>query len=164
MSSPIAEPARGLSRRMAEVVVAAILILLALLALLDSYGRGAGWNGGPENGFFPARVAWLFLGAALLALVNALRQPDRLLVTWRQLGLVARVLGPLVAFVALTGPLGIYVASAAFVVLFMAVVGASRWWSILLTATAVPLVCFVIFETQFGVPLPKGPLEALLGY
>ncbi|WP_207458194.1 tripartite tricarboxylate transporter TctB family protein [Azospirillum sp. SYSU D00513] len=164
MSSTVAGPERGLSRRAVEATVAAFLILLALLALWDSYGRGAGWDNGPENGFFPARVAWLFLGASVLVLVNSVRQPDQLLVTWKQLGLVARVLGPLVAFVAMIDHLGIYVSSAVFIVLFMVVVGASRWWSILLTAAIVPVVCFLIFETQFGVPLPKGPVEALLGY
>ena len=77
---------------------------------------------------------------------------------------VVRVLGPLVLFVALIGPLGIYVASAIFILVFMGVVGTSRWWSIALTAVLVPIVCFWIFELQFRVPLPKGPLEAALGY
>ncbi|TCR64555.1 tripartite tricarboxylate transporter TctB family protein [Bosea sp. BK604] len=165
MSNPAeTEPEPGLSRRPVEIVTALILIGLAGLVLWDSYGRGAGWDNGPENGFFPARVGWLFLAASLFILVQSFRSENKIFVTWEQLKQVTRVLGPLVLFVALIQPLGLYVASAAFILVFMGVVGTSRWWSILLTAILVPIVCFWVFELQFRVPLPKGPLEAALGY
>lgn len=165
MSSPTeTETPRGLSRRPVEIVTAVSLIGLAGLVLWDSYGRGAGWDGGPQNGFFPARVGWLFLAASLFILVQSFRAENKVFVTWEQLRQVTRVLGPLVLFVALIQPLGLYVASAIFILVFMAVVGTSRWWSILLTALLVPIVCFWVFELQFRVPLPKGPLEAALGY
>jgi putative tricarboxylic transport membrane protein len=165
MSSPTeSEPPRGLSRRPVEMVTAAILIGLAGLVLWDSYGRGAGWDNGPENGFFPARVGWLFLAASLFILFQSFRSENSIFVTWEQLKQVTRVLGPLVLFVALIQPLGLYVASAVFILVFMGVVATSRWWSIALTAVLVPIACFWIFELQFRVPLPKGPLEAMLGY
>lgn len=155
----------GLSRRPVERIVAAILIGLALVVLYDSYGRGAGWDNGPQNGFFPARVGWLFLAASLFILVQSFRTADdRVFVTYAQLGQVVRVLGPLILFVALIQPLGLYVASAIFIVAFMSIVATSRWYAIGLTAVLVPLVCFWVFEMQFRVPLPKGPLEAALGY
>lgn len=158
------EPQRGLSRRPVEMVTAAILIGLAGLVLWDSYGRGAGWDNGPENGFFPARVGWLFLAASLFILFQSFRSENTVFVTWEQLRQVTRVLGPLVLFVALIQPLGLYVAASIFILVFMGVVATSRWWSILLTAVLVPIACFWIFELQFRVPLPKGPLEAALGY
>ena len=166
MTSPADdEPtAPGLSRRPVEIAVAILQIELGLLVLYDSYGRGAGWDNGPENGFFPARVGWIFLAASLFILWQSFRAEDGVFVTYEQLGQVARVFGPLVLFVALIQPLGIYVAAAAFIIVFMAVVATSRWWAIGLTAVLVPLVCFWIFELQFRVPLPKGPLEAMLGY
>jgi hypothetical protein len=156
---------RGLSRRPVERIVAAVLIGLALVVLYDSYGRGAGWDNGPQNGFFPARVGWLFLAASLFILVQSFRSPvDGVFVTYAQLGQVVRVLGPLVLFVALIQPLGLYVAAAIFIVAFMGIVATSRWYAIGLTAVLVPLVCFWVFEIQFRVPLPKGPLETALGY
>jgi len=167
MSQPTetTEASPGLSRRPVEILTALALIALGSLVLYDSYGRGAGWDGGPQNGFFPARIGWIFMAASLFVLWSALRRADdAVFVTYAQLGQVARVLGPLVLFVALVSPLGIYVASAIFIVAFMTIVGTSRWWSVLLTAVLVPLVCFWIFELQFRVPLPKGPLEAALGY
>ena len=166
MSSPdeAEAPEPGIARRPVEVATAAILIGLAGLVLWDSYGRGAGWDGGPQNGFFPARAGWLFLAAALFILFQSFRSENQVFVTWRQLAQVVRVLGPLVLFVALIAPLGLYVAAAIFIVVLMGVIATARWWSILLTAVLVPLACFWIFELQFRVPLPKGPLEAALGY
>lgn len=166
MSSPseTEAPEPGISRRPVEITTALLLIGLAGVVLYDSHGRGAGWDGGPQNGFFPARVGWIFLAASLFILWQSFRRPDGVFVTYEQLRQVVRVLGPLVLFVALIQPLGLYVASAVFIIAFMAVVGTSRWWSIGLTALLVPIVCFWVFELQFRVPLPKGPLEAALGY
>lgn len=165
MSAPAdAEEPHGPSRRLVEAVVATLLIGLAVLVLWDSYGRGAGWNSGPESGFFPARLGWLLLAGSLFLLYQAFREPPELFATWSQLGRILRVLGPLVLFVALIGPLGIYVSAALFIVVFMAVVGGMRWWSIAAAAVLVPLVSFWMFERQFQVLLPKGPIEAMLGY
>jgi len=162
-ASPEAAEA-GLSRRAVECVVALLLIGLAVMVLWDSYGRGAGWDGGPQNGFFPARVGWLLLIASAFALVSAVRAPDSVFVTWGQLTQVARVFGPLLLYVAAIAFLGIYVASALFMVLFMVTLGSFRWWSVALASALIPLVLFWVFEIQFRVPLPKGPLEAALGY
>lgn len=156
--------ARGPSRRAVELTVSLILIALAVAVLYDSYGRGAGWNGGPESGFFPARVGWLFLAGSVFLTVQALREPPAIFATWSQLGMVAKVFAPLAVFVALIEPLGIYVASAAFTLGFMPLVGGVRWPGVLITATAFPLLAFWVFERQFLVPLPKGPVEAFFGY
>lgn len=162
---PALDEGPGLSRRPVERAVAALLIVLGLVVLFDSYGRGAGWDNGPQNGFFPARVGWLFLAASAFILFQSFRSPpEGTFVTYAQLGQVARVFGPLVLFVALIGPLGLYVAAAIFIVVFMGVVATSRWWAILLTAVLFPLLAFWVFELQFRVPLPKGPLENWLGY
>lgn len=159
---PLAE--RGVSRRLVEVLVALLLLGVAALALWDSYERGAGWDGGPENGFFPARVAWILVVAALAALVSAVRREESVFATYGQLRLVARVFVPLALYVLAIAFLGIYVASAAFMALFMVTLGAFRWWQTGLAVVLVPLVVFWVFELQFRVPLPKGPIEAALGY
>jgi hypothetical protein len=156
---------RGLSRRLVEIVVSASLIGLSALVLWDSYGRGAGWEGGPQNGFFPARVGWLLLLSSAFILVTALRsRHHELFATWAQLRQVARVFVPLALFVLGVEFLGIYVASALFLALFMTTVGAFRPLTVALASVLVPLVIFWVFEMQFRVPLPKGPLEAALGY
>jgi hypothetical protein len=161
---PDAAEERGVSRRAVEIVVALLLMGLAGLVLWDSYGRGAGWQDGPEGGFFPSRVGWLLLFASVFALVTAVRRPDSVFVTHAQLRQVLRVFGPLVLYIIAIAFLGIYVASALFLVLFMVTLGEFRWWSVVAAALLVPLVVFWVFEMQFRVPLPKGPLEAFLGY
>jgi hypothetical protein len=157
-------PERGLSRRVAEIAVALLLIAISALVLWDSYGRGAGWDAGPENGFFPARVGWLLLFASLFVLVSAVRAPEGVFVTWHQLRQIARVFVPLLLFVFGIAYLGIYLSSALFMAGFMMTLGRFRWWAIALAVVLVPLVTFWVFEVQFRVPLPKGPLEAQLGY
>lgn len=155
----------GVSRRLVEAAVALLLIGLSGLVLWDSYGRGAGWDGGPQNGFFPARVGWLLLIAASVVLVGALRsRTDAVFVTWRQLRQVLRVFVPLLLFVVLIAYAGIYVASALFMALFMVTLGAFRPWTVVLASLLVPLIAFWVFEIQFRVPLPKGALESALGF
>jgi hypothetical protein len=43
-------------------------------------------------------------------------------------------------------------------------VGRHGWLAVILCAVGVPLLTFVVFEIWFLVPMPKGPLEAWLGY
>jgi hypothetical protein len=76
---------------------------------------------------------------------------------------VLSVLIPSAIFVALVGWLGIYVAGALFVAFFMRWLGKYPWWKVAAVAIGNSVVFFVIFEIWFLVPLPKGPLEALLG-
>jgi hypothetical protein len=161
-SSP--ETERGVSRRIVEIIVALLLVILAVLVLFDSYGRGAGWDGGPQNGFFPARVGWLLLGASAFVLVSAVRATDEVFVTWHQLRQVTRVFIPLLMFIVGIAFLGIYVSSALFVALFMVTLGSFRWWAVALASILVPLITFWVFEMQFRVPLPKGVVEAMIGY
>jgi putative tricarboxylic transport membrane protein len=89
---------------------------------------------------------------------------DEVFVTWRQLRQVLRVFVPLLVFVVLIAWLGIYVASALFMALFMVTLGAFRPWTVALASLLVPLIAFWVFEIQFRVPLPKGPVESVLGF
>ena len=42
--------------------------------------------------------------------------------------------------------------------------GRYSWVLVLAIAIAMPIVTFVVFERWFLVPLPKGPIEELLGF
>jgi hypothetical protein len=65
--------------------------------------------------------------------------------------------------VGLIYPLGIYLPSALLIGYFMKRYGGYRWPALVGVSVAVPLVFFAIFERWFLVPLPKGPVEHLLG-
>jgi len=56
------------------------------------------------------------------------------------------------------------VSSAIFIMAFMLVLGRESILRAALVGIAVPVFLFLMFEVWFLVPLPKGPLEAYLGY
>ena len=74
------------------------------------------------------------------------------------------VLLPLAAYVAVLGFIGIYVASAVYVALFMWRFGRYPLVRGAIVGVAIAVVLFLMFEVWFLVPLPKGPVESLLGY
>ena len=74
------------------------------------------------------------------------------------------MLVPTAIYVALIPWIGIYVASAIFIAVFMRWLGQYGWSVVAAISLGMPLVTFVIFEKWFLVPLPKGPIEAYLGF
>ena len=71
---------------------------------------------------------------------------------------------PSMIYVVATYFIGIYVASALFIGAFMYWHGRFAWTKIIPVSLSVPVVVFLLFEVWFLVPLPKGPLETLIGY
>jgi hypothetical protein len=60
--------------------------------------------------------------------------------------------------------LGLYVASFILIAGFMWWVGGIAAWKSLVTAFVFSAVMFFTFEIAFNVIMPKGPLEAALGF
>ena len=77
---------------------------------------------------------------------------------------VLQVLIPSVIFVIAIDYIGIYVAGALFIACFMWWLGKYPLPKVVVVSVLVPLILFFVFEVWFLVPLPKGPLEAALGY
>ena len=76
--------------------------------------------------------------------------------------MVLAVLVPTSIYVGLVGFLGIYVASILFIAFFMRWLGKYDWWKLAAVSIGNSVFFFIIFELWFKIPLPKGPLEALL--
>jgi Na+(H+)/acetate symporter ActP len=74
------------------------------------------------------------------------------------------MLFPSIAFVVLIAWLGIYVASFLYIAAFMLWQGKYGWLPALGVSAGLPIVLFLVFEKWFLVPLPKGPIEHLLGF
>ena len=158
---------RGLvSRRTMEMVVAAAVAAMAALAIYTNHAIGSGWSDeGPQAGYFPMWIGVIVLVCSLITFIQAWRQGERTsFVTATQLRQVFVVLIPLTIYVALIGTIGIYVASALFLIGFMIFIGKFAWWKSLGFSVAVIALIFWVFEIQFRVPLPKGPLEMALGF
>jgi hypothetical protein len=152
--------------RAADITTASVLLLLGGVVLFDAARLGIGWGtDGPRSGFFPFWLAVIMILACAAICVQAWRRStDRPFVTRERLAPVLTVLWPATLMVILITPLGLYVASALYLVFYMRWVGRHGWAAVALCAIGIPLLVFVVFETWFLVPMPKGPLEAWLGY
>ncbi len=156
----------ALGQRTAEIVVAVLFLAAGALVVWDSLRLGTKWaDDGPEAGYFPFLVGILICLASAINLVAALvskRLAGRTFVEVGQLKMVLAVLVPSAVYVGLIGWLGIYVASALFIAFFMRWLGKYDWWKLGAVAVGNSVFFFLVFEVWFKIPLPKGPLEALL--
>ncbi|MBK6472322.1 MAG: tripartite tricarboxylate transporter TctB family protein [Betaproteobacteria bacterium] len=152
--------------RWPELLVALFLMTLAGLVLADSLRVGIGWGeDGPRSGYFPFYIGLALLGSSGWTAFKALRR-------WRvrevfaereQLRLVMAILWPMTVYVALVTVMGIYVSSVVLVAYFMLRHGKHGAALTAAVSVGVPLFFYLVFERWFLVPLPKGPLEALVG-
>ena len=74
------------------------------------------------------------------------------------------ILLPSTAYVFGVQLIGIYVSSAVFIGLFMKIAGNYSGLRSVVVSAGVSVSAFVMFEIWFKIPLPKGPLEQLIGY
>ena len=157
----------GPSHRSVEVGVAAFMALLALIGIYGSLKVGIGWGDeGPRAGFFPFYVSLIVLISCAVNTFSAITTGDKreLFAEWGQLRQVLSVLVPVIVYVALVPYIGIYVASALMIAFFMSAFGRYGWIVTAAVAVAVPVLTFLMFEIWFLVPLPKGPVESMLGF
>jgi putative tricarboxylic transport membrane protein len=152
--------------RAADLATAAILVLLGGIVVFDSLRIGIGWGtDGPRSGFFPFWLGMILIVASVTIGLQAWRRASTTpFVTREQLRPVLKVLWPATLMVILITPLGLYVASALYMAFYMRWVGRHGWIAVVLCALGIPVLTFVVFEMWFLVPMPKGPLEAWLGY
>ena len=150
----------------ADLTTAVVLFLLGGVVLFDAVRLGIGWGtDGPKSGFFPFWLAVVMMAACVAIATQAVRgATGATFVTREQAAPVLKVLLPAVALVVAMQFVGLYVAAALYIALYMRWIGRHPWWQVVTLAIAIPLVTFIIFERWFLVPMPKGPLEAWLGF
>ena len=174
--SSIDEPSLASSRTL-DIAVALLFLIAVAIVLYDSTRMGFGWrDDGPAPAFFPFWIAVVMGIASLANLSRAVADhsaADETFVSRPAFARVLTVLIPTMAYLALIGGvsfgpvgvpgLGIYVASAIFIIGFMVTVGRENPFKAAAIGVAVPVIMFLMFERWFLVPLPKGPLEGMLG-
>jgi len=156
----------AVSTRAADIVTASLLMAVGGIVLFDAIRLGFRWGtDGPQSGFFPFWLATILLLAGAAIIVQAAhRKSGKRFVSREQLLPVLKVLLPATGMVLLTQFVGLYVASALYVGFYMRWVGRHSWSATFALSISLPVVTFVVFEKWFLVPMPKGPLEAWLGY
>jgi len=158
------------SNRTMEIVVALFLLLASAIVIYDSARLGFNWreNEGPASGYFPFYIAVIMAFASTVTLLRNLfsRGGDgsESFVSKPAFLRVLAVLIPSFVFVALIQFLGLYVASALFIIAFMLTLGRESVLRSVAVGLTIPFALFLLFEIWFLVPLPKGPIEHFLGY
>lgn len=160
----------GVATHVVEAVVAFLVIVMGAVVIQGSRALGSGWTSdGPGSGYFPFYIGVILCisGAGIMyqALLGKNRNTE-IFVDSEQLKRVLSMLVPAAIYVLAVQFLGIYVASAVYIALFMIVLGKYPRIHSVITALAVITLFFFMFEVWFKVPLFKGQLDPLrfLGY
>ncbi|MEO5669856.1 MAG: tripartite tricarboxylate transporter TctB family protein [Ramlibacter sp.] len=163
-------PRSGVATNVVEAVVAFLIVALGVLVIQGSWSLGSRWTSdGPGSGYFPFYIGIILCiagaGTMFQAIFSKKRNTD-IFVDSEQLRRVLSVLIPALIYVGAVQFLGLYVASAIYIALFMIVLGKYSPVKSLITAVVVNVVFFMMFEVWFKVPLFKGSMDPLrfLGY
>jgi hypothetical protein len=161
---------QGVATYKVEAAVAFLILVLGATVALGSWKLGAGWTSdGPGSGYFPFYIGVLMCVAGLGVMYQAVFSKDRdtdIFVDNEQLKLVLSVFIPACVYVLGVQFLGLYVASAIYIALFMVILGKFSVLKSVITSLAIVVLFFFMFEVWFKVPLFKGSLDllAFLGY
>ncbi len=165
-----APPRSVVAVNVVEAAVAAVLLVIGGVVMWESHRLGASWTSdGPGSGYFPFYVGLMIVVASVgifyQALLGKARNTEAFVDTV-QLKRVMSVLLPALVYVFAVEFLGLYVASAIYIALFMVVLGKYSWLKSTVAAIAINTLLFFMFEVWFKVPLFKGLLDPLraLGY
>ncbi|MBA2690289.1 MAG: tripartite tricarboxylate transporter TctB family protein [Burkholderiales bacterium] len=160
----------GVPTHRVDAAVALILLLIGAVVVFESQRLGSKWaSDGPEAGYFPFYIGLMLClsGAATFIQSVFSKQKDRTIFVDREkLKRVLAVLVPALVYVAAIQLIGVYVASTAYIALFMVMLGKYSWVKSVAAAFIVNAAFFLMFEVWFKVPLYKGKIDLLsfLGY
>jgi hypothetical protein len=155
----------GPTHRAVEIGVALVIIAFGALVVFGSLKVGIGWGPeGPKSGFFPFYIGLAIIAASVMNLVTVFASdPGKIFADWSQLLSVLAVVIPTAVYVAAVPWLGIYVSSLLLIAIFMVWLGRYNIGLSALVSIGVTIATYLMFEKWFLVPLPKGPIEDLLG-
>ena len=161
---------QGVATYKVEAVVAFLIFILGVTVITGSWKLGSGWTSdGPGAGYFPFYIGILLCIAGLGVMYQSLfgkSKNTEIFVDNNQLKFVLSVFIPACVYVLGVQFLGMYVASAIYIALFMIILGKFSKVKSVVTAVAVVVLFFFMFEVWFRVPLFKGKFDplAFLGY
>jgi hypothetical protein len=170
MNDSTPQAADGVRSNSVEAGVALILLGVGLVTVYESWRLGARWtDDGPGAGYFPFYIGLVICFASAGILVQALRARATardVFVDGPSFKRVLQVLLPAALFVAAIHFIGVYVASALYIALFMVVLGKYTGLKSMAVGVGMSALFFMMFEVWFKVPLFKGALDPtrIFGY
>lgn len=163
-------PRTGVATYVIEAIVAFLVLAMGAVVIQGSRALGSGWTSdGPGSGYFPFYIGIILCVSGAGIMVQALFGKNRnteVFVDGDQLRRVLSVFLPALVYVFAVQFLGLYLASAIYIALFMIVLGKYSPLKSVIVAFVVNALFFLMFEVWFKVPLFKGQLDPLrfLGY
>jgi hypothetical protein len=161
---------RIIEQRWMEILIALCFTAVGVLVVVDSLRIGYQWaSDGPEPGYFIFYIGCLLILGSLFVIAQTVK-------TWKQengetsfaavieFKLMLLMLIPTCVYVVGVIFLGIYLASAIFVAAFMMWQGKYSLLQSSFIGITLSVILFLLFEIWFLISLPKGPIEAMLGY
>ena len=150
-----------------DAIVAVLIIMVGGLIIHGSRKLGSEWTtDGPGAGYFPFYIGLILVisgAGTLYQSLNGKSKNTETFVDREQLGRVFSVLLPAIVYVGAIQFIGIYVASAIYIALFMIILGKYSWAKSIAAALVVNVLFFMMFEVWFQVPLHKGTYDLLSG-
>ncbi len=161
---------KGVATNIVDAVVAVLVLIMGGIVIYGSRKLGSEWGtDGPGAGYFPFYIGVILVISGIGVLYQALAGKEKnteVFVDREQLGRVFSVLIPAAVYVGFIQLIGIYVASALYIALFMIILGKYSVLKSVIIGVAVNTLFFMMFEVWFKVPLHKGAFDPLsfLGY
>jgi hypothetical protein len=155
----------GPAQRSVEIGVTVASALFGLIIIVGSLQVGIGWGAeGPKSGFFPFYLGVIIVAASGLNLLETARtKSEKVFADWGQLRKVLAITIPTAIYVTVIPWIGIYVSSMFLIAVFMMWLGSYRPLYAVALSAVIIVATYLVFETWFLVPLPKGPLEDFFG-
>jgi hypothetical protein len=153
----------AISMRAMDIITALLFLAVGLIVMVGSLKLGASWGAdGPEAGYFPFYISLIILLSSTVtlyqsAIVNRKKKKESF-VDREPLKQVLAVLLPAFVFVLGVQLIGIYVASALYIAIFMVWLGKYPIWKAVAVSVGVSAALYFMFEYWFQVPLPHGSL------
>jgi hypothetical protein len=160
----------GIATYIVEAIIACAILVMGLVVIFGSRTLGSGWTSdGPGAGYFPFYIGLILCVSGAGTLYQALfgkNKNTEVFVDGHQIRRVLSVFIPACIYVLAVQFIGLYVASAIYIALFMIILGEFSPVKSIITALVVTVLFFFMFEVWFKVPLFKGLFDPLrfLGY
>jgi hypothetical protein len=153
------------SRRSLETATAILTGAFGAAVVISSTDNGIGWSSaGVDAGTFPFIVGLIILGGSLFNLVKGWPANDYAVLTPSELKRLAILFIPAAAYVGLIPLIGMYFASAIYVLGALSWHKRGAWVFASVAAVGTALALYLIFELTFQISLPRGLLGDALGF
>src|SRR5574341_372101 len=130
--------------RKADIVTGAIIMAFGLLVVFDSIRLGNGWGAdGPQAGFYPFVMGMIIVIGCIIIIVQAIQRKGvakkkEPFIPREAVKPVLQVVIPATLMVAATEYIGLYVAAAIYMGIYMRWIGKHSWKAVLPIAIIVP--------------------------